>query len=161
MGEETTMPHTPVRVLFLCTGNSCRSQMAEGWAAHLDDARIETASAGIERHGMNPLTVRVMKEAGVDISNQWSKTLDDLDSLEFDYVITLCGHAHETCPRFPGHATVLHHGFDDPATLGKGLEEEAALDIYRRVRDQIRDYVQNLPGELSAAPTSAELGFSV
>lgn len=155
------MPQAPIRILFLCTGNSCRSQMAEGWAAHFSNDRIKASSAGIERHGMNPLTVRVMNEAGVDISGQWSKTLDDLGPLDFDYVITLCGHANETCPRFPGNAVVVHHGFDDPATLGKGLADEAALDIYRRVRDEIRDYVLQLPAGLPQASPLGGTEFSV
>lgn len=155
------MRHGAVRILFLCTGNSCRSQMAEGWAAHFGNSRLKAASAGIERHGMNPLTAQVMREAGVDISSQWSKTLEDLDDLDFDYVVTLCGHAHETCPRFPGRAVVVHHGFDDPATLGKGLDHEAALDVYRRVRDEIRDFVRTLPDGLAAAPAPADMGFTV
>ena len=153
--------NSPIRILFLCTGNSCRSQMAEGWAAHFGNSRLKAASAGIERHGLNPLTAQVMREAGVDISRQWSKTLQDLDGQKFDYVVTLCGHARETCPRFPGDAVVVHHGFDDPATLGRGLDHEAALDVYRRVRDEIRDFVRTLPDGLAAAPSPAALGFVV
>ena len=145
------MPRIPPRILFLCTGNSCRSQMAEGWAAQLKSEDIHASSAGIERHGMNPRTVKVMTEAGVDISDQWSKNLDDLNAPDFDYVITLCGHAHETCPLFPG-SVVVHHGFDDPATLAEGLGEEQALAVYRRVRDEIRAFVETLPDTLPSAP---------
>lgn len=149
------MSDAPLRILFLCTGNSCRSQMAEAWAALLKPGEILAASAGVERHGMNPLTVRVLEEAGVDVSGQWSKTLDELPSLDFDYVVTLCGHAAESCPRFPGRARVVHHGFDDPASLGRGLEPDEALDVYRRVRDEIRAWIETLPASL---PPLAEPG---
>lgn len=133
------------RILFLCTGNSCRSQMAEGWARALRSADIEPVSAGIVRHGLNPDAARVMLEAGVDISAHASKTLDDLESLDFDLVITLCGHAAETCPMFPGKAEKRHVPFDDPPALAKGLEsEEERLAPYRRVRDEIRAFVERL-----------------
>jgi arsenate reductase len=139
-----------VKVLFLCTGNSCRSQMAEGWARHLKDDRIEAWSAGIETHGLNPNAVKVMSEAGVDISGHRSKDLDDIAGVTFDYVVTVCGHAHETCPIFPGNATVVHHGFDDPPALAKtAASEDEALGHYRRVRDEIRDYVSTLPEALT------------
>ncbi|MBW7866110.1 MAG: arsenate reductase ArsC [Candidatus Hydrogenedens sp.] len=138
-----------LRVLFLCTGNSCRSQMAEGWARHLRGELIEAHSAGIETHGLNPNAVRVMAEAGVDISGHSSKNVKDLMDIPFDYVVTVCGHAHETCPMFPGRAKIVHAGFDDPPALAKGVEGEAAkLDCYRRVRDEIRAYVESLPGAL-------------
>lgn len=138
-----------LRVLFLCTGNSCRSQMAEGWTRHLKGEGIEAHSAGIETHGLNPNAVRVMAEAGVDISGHGSKNVKDLMDIPFDYVVTVCGHAHETCPMFPGRATIVHAGFDDPPALAKGVEgEEAKLDCYRRVRDEIRAYVETLPGAL-------------
>lgn len=138
-----------MRLLFLCTGNSCRSQMAEGWARHLKAGEVESFSAGIERHGLNPYAMRVMQEAGVDMSGHESKTLDDLPSLEFDAVVTLCGHAHETCPVFPGMVRRVHRGFDDPPSLTRDMKDEAAiLDVYRRVRDEIRDFVQGLPGTL-------------
>ncbi len=137
------------KILFLCTGNSCRSQMAEGWARHLKADVLDPYSAGIETHGLNPHAVRVMAEAGVDISQHRSQTLDDLAGVEFDAVVTVCAHAHETCPVFPGRAKVVHHGFDDPPRLAAGLQdEEEKLAIYRRVRDQIRDYVMTLPGGL-------------
>ncbi|EMG36729.1 protein tyrosine phosphatase [Desulfocurvibacter africanus PCS] len=138
-------------VLFLCTGNSCRSQMAEGWVRALKSDTIEAWSAGIEKHGMNPLAVKVMAEAGVDISGQYSKTVDELPVREFDYVITLCGHASENCPFFPGMAKRLHAGFDDPPQLAKDAKsEEEALGHYRRVRDEIRAFVEAMPGNLPA-----------
>jgi arsenate reductase len=137
------------KILFLCTGNSCRSQMAEGWARHLKGDSIEPYSAGIEKHGMNPHAVKVMAEAGVDITKQFSKTLDDLAGVDFDYVVTVCGHANEHCPLFPGQAKVVHVGFEDPPKLTKELPDgEAKLAVYRRVRDQIRAFVETLPGGL-------------
>lgn len=138
-----------LNVLFLCTGNSCRSQMAEGWARHLKDKEIEAYSAGIETHGMNPHAVRVMQEAGVDIRGQHSKHVDAILDIDFDYVVTVCSNAHETCPVFPGKAKVLHVGFDDPPRLAKEAKsEEEALAHYRRVRDEIRDFIKTLPGSL-------------
>ena len=135
------------KILFLCTGNSCRSQMAEGWARHLKDDVLEPFSAGIEKHGLNPLAVKVMAEAGVDISWQRSKTIDELPEQTFDWVVTLCGHAAETCPFFPGR--MLHRGFDDPPRLAEGARtEEEALAHYRRVRDEIRNFIQTLPEAL-------------
>ena len=134
------------KVLFLCTGNSCRSQMAEGWARHLRGDVLELYSAGIETHGLNPNAVKVMAEAGVDISGHTSKTLNDLVNVTFDYVVTVCGHAHETCPMFPGHAVVVHKGFDDPPKLARDETDlEKALNHYRRVRDEIKTYIQTLP----------------
>ena len=138
-----------LRVLFLCTGNSCRSQMAEGWARALHGARLEAASAGIEAHGMNPRAVRVMAEAGVDIAGQRSKTVDQLERADFDWVITVCGAADERCPVFPGAARRLHRGFDDPPALARDARtEDEALAPYRRVRDEIRDYIETLPRQL-------------
>lgn len=131
------------RVLFLCTGNSCRSQMAEGWARHLKGDRVEAYSAGVEPHGMNPLAVRVMREAGVDITGQRSKHVDELRDAPLDLVVTVCGHAHETCPVFPGKTKVVHVGFDDPPQLAKGAaSDEEALGHYRRVRDEIRAFIE-------------------
>lgn len=136
-------------ILFLCTGNSCRSQMAEGWAKHLKGDCIEAYSAGIETHGLNPNAVKVMAEAGVDISGHKSKLLSDLSGIEFDYVITVCGHANENCPLFPGKAKVVHIGFDDPPALAKEAKsEEEALNCYRRVRDEIKEFVEKLPGNI-------------
>ena len=143
------MAPAPPRILFLCTGNSCRSQMAEGWARRLKAAEMESYSAGIEAHGLNPLAVKAMAEAGVDISNHRSKQLDELSGIVFDYVVTVCGHANEHCPLFPGNAKVVHVGFDDPPRLAKGARtEEEALIPYRRVRDEIRKFVETLPQAL-------------
>ncbi|RME47932.1 MAG: arsenate reductase ArsC, partial [Deltaproteobacteria bacterium] len=113
-----------MKVLFLCTGNSCRSQMAEGWTRHLWGGKIEAWSAGIETHGLNPQAVRVMAEAGVDISGQRSKRIEDVEGIAFDYVITVCDDAHESCPHFPGHTRVLHHAFDDPPRLARNAASE-------------------------------------
>jgi len=133
-------------VLFLCTGNSCRSQMAEGWARALHPRRIDALSAGIEPGGLDPRAVRVMAEAGVDISRQQSKHVDTLTGVTFDAVITVCDHANESCPVFPGRVRRLHAGFDDPPRMALGADsEEEALECYRRVRDEIRRYVQTLP----------------
>jgi len=138
-----------LRILFLCTGNSCRSQMAEGWARHLKSDIVDAYSAGIETHGLNPHAVQVMAEAGVDISNHRSKHVDELKDIPFDYVVTVCDHAHESCPRFPGKTKVVHVGFDDPPRLAKEASSpEEALDCYHRVRDQIKSYVQTLPDSL-------------
>lgn len=137
------------KILFLCTGNSCRSQMAEGWTRALKGDVIEAYSAGIETHGLNSNAVKVMSEAGVDISKHHSKNVKELMDVPFDYVVTVCGHANETCPMFPGKAKVVHVGFDDPPALAKqaGTEEEA-LDCYRRVCDEIRAFVETLPESL-------------
>lgn len=136
-----------VTILFLCTGNSCRSQMAEGWARACLSDKVEAYSAGIEKHGVNPTAVKVMSEAGVDISQQQSNVMSELPIQKFDWVITLCGHADETCPFFPGKR--VHFGFDDPPKLAKECKsEEEALEHYRRVRDEIRGFVMSLPERL-------------
>jgi arsenate reductase (thioredoxin) len=138
-----------LKVLFLCTGNSCRSQMAEGWTRHLKSGRIEAYSAGIEAHGLNADAVRVMAEAGVDIRGQRSKRVEELRDVEFDYVVTVCGHAQENCPVFVGKAAVVHVGFDDPPRLAAVAKTEAErLAPYRRVRDEIRAFVETLPESL-------------
>jgi len=140
------------KILFLCTGNSCRSQMAEGWANHLRGDRIEACSAGIETHGMNEHAVRVMAEAGVDISGHFSKRITDLPATDFDYVITVCDHAHESCPVFSGTTRIIHRGFDDPPRLAAGeTDPEKILDHYRRVRDEIRTYILTLSEGLEKA----------
>jgi arsenate reductase len=144
-----------LRVLFLCTGNSCRSQMAEGWARHLKGDQLEAYSAGIETHGLNPRAVAAMAEAGVDIAHHRSTHLDELTELDLDYVVTVCAHAHESCPVFPGRAEVLHVGFDDPPALARdATTEEEAMAPYRRVRDEIRDFVATLPGALASLERS-------
>lgn len=144
------------KVLFLCTGNSCRSQMAEGWTRHLLGDRIEPYSAGIEAHGMNANAVRVMREAGVDISGQSSKLVSSLAGVPLDLVITVCGHADENCPAFLGKFRVVHVGFDDPPKLAKAAAtEEEALGHYRRVRDEIRQLVsEKLVGLLAETPST-------
>jgi len=140
-----------VNVLFLCTGNSCRSQMAEGWARHLKGDVIEAYSAGLGKHGLNPYAVKVMAEAGVDISKHYSKTTAELGPVVFDCVVTVCGHANETCPFFPAKTKVVHVGFEDPPKLTKHLPDgEEKLAVYRRVRDEIHRFVESLPGALTA-----------
>jgi len=146
--SDIDMPETTpkMKILFLCSGNSCRSQMAEGWARSLKGDCIEAYSAGIETHGMNPNVVEVMAEAGVDISSQRSKHLDELRGIEFDYVVTVCGRANESCPVFPGPTKVIHAGFDDPPLMAAECRnDDEKLDCYRRVRDEIRRFVELLP----------------
>jgi len=144
-----------LKVLFLCTGNSCRSQMAEGWARHLKGDVIEAYSAGIETHGLNPHAVKVMAEAGVDISGHTSKRVDEIKDVDLDVVVTVCGHANETCPAWlGGKAKVVHVGFDDPPKIArelaaKGASEEKLLEGYRRVRDEIKAFVAGLPQSLT------------
>jgi arsenate reductase len=141
-----------LRVLFLCTGNSCRSQMAEGWARFLKADSMDVYSAGTEPHGMNPLTIKVMAEVGVDIARQRSKHVDELRRVGFDYVVTVCDRANETCPVFVGKTRRVHVGFDDPPRLAKGAASEAeALVYYRRVRDEIRAFIETLPSALETA----------
>ncbi len=137
------------KILFLCTGNSCRSQMAEGFCRALHDDKFEVFSAGIEQHGMNERAIKVMAERDIDLSSHSSKKLDSLDAT-FDYVITVCGHADESCPVFPGKTSVVHIGFDDPPKLAKNAgSEEEALVHYRRVRDEIEATITDLPSLLT------------
>lgn len=137
------------KVLFLCTGNSCRSQMAEGWARALKGDAVEAYSAGVATHGLNQRAVAVMRESGVDISHHKSKNVKELLDVPFDFVVTVCDSAAENCPVFPGKARVVHHSFDDPPRLSEGAKsEEEALGIYRRVRDEIKAFVETLPKAL-------------
>jgi arsenate reductase len=143
-----------LHVLFLCTGNSCRSQMAEGWAKHLKNDFIEASSAGVEIHGLNPNAVKVMAEAGVDISGHISKHIDEFKNIRLDAVVTVCGNAHETCPFFPGNCKVVHFGFNDPPEMArelaeKGASEDEQLDCYRKVRDEIKAFIETLPESLN------------
>jgi arsenate reductase len=139
-----------LKVLFLCTGNSCRSQMAEGWSRHLLPDRIEPYSAGVEPKELDPRAVRVMAECGVDISGQRSKHLNELAEPSFDGVVTVCDGARESCPVFPDDTRFVHAGFDDPPRLARSARsEESALEHYRRVRDEIRAFVDHLPGPLA------------
>lgn len=138
-----------LKVLFLCTGNSCRSQMAEGFARQLKGDVIEPYSAGVATHGMNPNAVRVMAESGADISGQHSKHVNELLDVPFDYVVTVCDSATESCPVFPGKTKKVHVGFDDPPRLARQAKsEEEALGHYRRVRDEIKAFVETLPASL-------------
>jgi arsenate reductase len=139
-------------ILFLCTGNACRSQMAEGFARALRGDVVTAFSAGVERHGLDPRAVAVMAEAGVDIAGQTSKLVSDLPPVAFDFVVTLCGGAQEACPFFPGSVKRVHAGFEDPPDLARGAaSEEEALAHYRRVRDAIRSFVAGLPDSLETA----------
>jgi len=139
-----------LKILFLCTGNSCRGQMAEGWARRLKGDSLEPYSAGVEVHGLDPRAVRVMAEAGVDISGHRSKHVSELKDIAFDYVVTVCDNARESCPLFPGRAKAVHAGFDDPPRLAIAAKtEEEALGHYRRVRDEIRTFVETLPESLT------------
>jgi arsenate reductase len=140
-----------LKILFLCTGNSCRSQMAEGWAESLKGDVIEAFSAGTDPHGMNPRAIKAMAEVGIDISNHHSKHLDELKDVPFDYVVTVCGHANETCPVFPGKTKVVHVGFDDPPKLAKDAKsEDEAMSHYRRVRDEIKAFIQTIENTIPA-----------
>ena len=139
-----------LRILFLCTGNACRSQMAEGWARAPQNDGLEACPAGSERRGLDPKAVQVMAEAGVDISRHRSKNVQEVMGIEFDYVVTVCGHAHEHCPLFPGKAESVRAGFDDPPSLARDAKtEEEALAHYRRVRDEIKAFVERLPQALT------------
>lgn len=131
-------------IMFLCTGNSCRSQMAEGWARKFWGHEFNVYSAGTKKHGMNERAMKVMKEAGVEISSHYSKTIDELPKVTFDYVVTVCDHAHENCPYFPG-GKIVHVGFQDPPALTREMkDEEEILTVYRRVRDEIHETIKNL-----------------
>lgn len=125
----------------MCTGNSCRSQMAEGYLRHYGQGQVEAYSAGIEAHGVNPKAIQVMSEDGVDISSHTSNKAEDFDHLDFDYVITVCDNAYEQCPYYPQSTKKFHFNFPDPAKA-KGSDEEV-MDQFRSVRDQIRSYMRN------------------
>ena len=133
------------RVLILCTGNSARSQMAEGLLRHDAGDRFEVESAGTKPSQVRPEAIAVMKEVGIDIFGHRSKSVDEFAGRNFYYVLTVCDNAQESCPIFPGHANRLHHNFDDPAAV-QGSEEER-LGVFRRVRDEIRDYLRRFPPE--------------
>lgn len=131
------------RILFLCTGNSARSQMAEGWAKHLSGDRVDAYSAGTEPRGVDPRAVKAMAEAGVDISKYRSKSVTDLPNIEFDYVVTLCDDAQQACPFFPAKTAIVHHSFEDPPRLAvNATNEEEAMSHYRRIRDEIKAYIE-------------------
>ena len=135
-----------IKILFLCTGNACRSQMAEGWTRHLKADLIEAYSGGVSPHGVDPRAVKAMAEAGVDISGQTSKHVDTLEDMELDFVVTLCDNAQRSCPVFPAKTRVLHVGFPDPPRLAADARtEEEAMAHYRDVLDEIRRFVEKLP----------------
>lgn len=135
-------------ILFLCTGNSCRSQMAEGLARHLWGDKLDVYSAGTKKHGMNERAVRVMREVGIDLSSHYSKTMNELPVTNFDFVVTVCDAAKETCPYFPG-GQLIHKSFQDPPALTKTMtNEEEILNIYRRVRDEIMAFIKNIDAVL-------------
>ena len=139
-----------LKILFLCTGNACRSQMAEGWAKHLKGDAIEAYSAGVDPKGLNQRAVQVMNETRVDISHHRSKHVDEVLQVPFDYVVTVCDNAREACPTFPGNIKMIHRKFDDPPFLVKETDtEEQALDHYRRVRDEIKSFIEALPETLN------------
>jgi len=131
------------RVLILCTGNSARSQMAEGLLAHDAADRFEVESAGTKPGSVRSEAITVMKELGIDISNHRSKHVDEFQGQQFDYVLTVCDNARESCPFFPGNSKRLHRAFDDPAAV-EGTEQER-LAVFRRVRNEIRDYLKTFP----------------
>jgi len=137
-----------IKILFLCTGNACRSQIAEGWARHLKGDVIDAYSAGISPAGLSARAVEVMEEAGVDISQQYSKYIDELDGIDFDYVITLCDNARELCPVFGGKTIMIHRGFDDPSFIF-GSEQEI-MAAFRKTRDRIRVFIETLPESLKS-----------
>lgn len=135
-------------IMFLCTGNSCRSQMAEGLCRAIWGSEFKVYSAGTKKHGMNERAVQVMKEIGIDISNQYSKTTEELPNIHFDYVFTVCDSAHENCPYYPG-TMIKHVGFRDPPSLTKKMtNEEEILSVYRSVRDEIKEFMKNLKSHI-------------
>jgi len=144
-GYETIMSETKenIKVLFLCTGNSCRSQIAEGWAEHLKGSVIDAYSAGIRPIGVSSRAIKVMAEAGVDISMHKSRHIDEFSQIDFDYVLTLCDNAAENCPVFNGKAKVIHRPFDDPY-FASGSEEQI-MATFRKVRDDIKTFIETMP----------------
>jgi arsenate reductase len=138
------------KILYLCTGNSCRSQMAEAFTHSLKGNELEAYSAGISPKGVDPRAIKAMSELGIDISGQRSKDSREFLGSDFEFVITLCDNAREACPYFPARTRVMHHGFDDPPKLAAGVgDEEEAMAHYRRVRDEIKAFVETLPDSLN------------
>lgn len=148
------MQRRKVNILFLCTGNSCRSQMAEGWARYLLSDRCVAYSAGIMAKGVDPRAVETMRLAGVDISRQRSQRIDDLPKIAFDIVVTVCDNARESCPVFPGADVAIHHAFDDPPHVAHGKSDAEAAMIFARVRDHIREFVEALPAYIDKVSTN-------
>lgn len=133
------------KILVLCTGNSCRSQIAEGYLRHFAGDRAEVYSAGVETHGVNPRATATMKEDGIDISGHTSNNVDEYRDIDFDYVITVCDNARERCPYFPSRAQKFHYNFPDPAKA-TGTEEEITAE-FRRVREMIKAYAEQFVQE--------------
>lgn len=129
-----------MNILVLCTGNSCRSQIAHGYLQHFAGTKAVVYSAGIEAHGVNPKAIEIMAEDGIDISHHTSNLVDEYIDIPFDYVITVCDNANERCPYFPGKTHRLHHNFTDPAKATGSAEE--VKEVFRRVRDEIKAYAQ-------------------
>jgi len=136
----------PTKILVLCTGNSCRSQMLDGYLKQIGRDWLVVYSAGVEVHGLNPKAVQVMAEDGVDISKHTSNHIDDFRDVNFDNVITVCDHARESCPWFPAKAKLVHHSFEDPAKATGSAEE--VLNSFRKVRDEIKAYAQKFVAEI-------------
>ena len=135
-----------LKVLFLCTGNSCRSQMAEGWAVHLKSDCIDAFSAGVMPCRVNERAIEIMAEAGIDISKHYSKHIEDLAGIDFDHIVTVCDNAREQCPVFLGESKIIHHSFDDPSFVIGTVDEVMAE--FRRVRDEIKAFIETMPESL-------------
>lgn len=146
LGRYMTESNEKIKILFLCTGNACRSQIAEAWARHLKSDTIDAYSAGIRPIGVSSRAIRTMAEAGIDISNHTSKHINDLQGIDFDYVITLCDNAAENCPVFPGKAKVIHKPFNDPY-FATGTDDQVMAE-FRKVREQIKHFIETLPESL-------------
>ncbi|MBN1276124.1 MAG: arsenate reductase ArsC [Deltaproteobacteria bacterium] len=139
-----------LKILFLCTGNSCRSQMAEAWTNTLKGDQFKAFSAGVEPKKIDLRAVRAMAESGIDISMQQAKDMNAFGDSEFDYVVTLCDNAKDSCPFFPARIKLLHRSFDDPPSLAEGItDDQKAMAYYRRVRDEIRSFVEKMPEVLA------------
>ena len=139
------MTKLSIKILVLCTGNSCRSQIAEGWLRHFAENKAEVYSAGIEVHGVNQTAIEIMLESGIDISEHKSNHIDEYQNMNFDFIITVCDHAKENCPYLPSKAVRFHHNFIDPSKT-QGSREEI-LNTFRQIRDEIRDYSKNFINE--------------
>jgi arsenate reductase len=144
------MNETPKKkILFLCTGNSCRSQMAEAWTKNLKGNAFEAYSAGIAPKTVDPLAIEAMSEVGIDISSNLSKDISEIGESDFDYVVTVCDNANENCPFYPAKTKRIHKSFEDPPKSAESLRtKEEKMGIYRRVRDEIRDFIEGFPESL-------------
>jgi len=151
MNKETPGGQDKTKILFVCTGNACRSQIAEGWAKHLKSDVLDVYSAGICPSAVNQIAIEIMKEAGLDISQQWSKHIDEVAHIDFDYVVTLCDNAREYCPVFPSNAKRIHRSFEDPSFM-LGTQQEV-LAAFRELRAQIKAFIETIPESLENAPT--------